>query len=335
MKINFLTLVNVRNHARSSFELPDEVLFTGANGSGKTTVLEAIYLLLAAKGFRKQPISNIISFNQSFMCIEAETEENDLKREIKLKYGDKKYLLSDDIQIESISDYIFSLPIVCHTPDNPGILSKDHSDRRSFIDRFAFYAEKRHIDDIRLYKRLIAQKSAEIENFKPDITYINVLNEEITRLSHIISERRRNIIAEINENLKKLYEETLFKIEPVLISYKTNIDNRSLLKDEITKKRCDYGIHRDKMDMCLDGNLVEKFSSFGQKKTFSLLVLLSATKHIEEIRKISIMTLLDDFEAGLDINRATLLRERFSNRRQAVYTGVENIRLGFKNIISL
>lgn len=335
MKINSLALFNVRNHSSSYFELHDETIFTGANGSGKTTVLEAAYLLLAMRGFRKQTVSDMVSFNEPFMRIEAETEENGIKREIKLKYDGKKYLSVDEAPIESVSEYIFSIPVACHTPENQGILRRNQSERRSFIDRFAFYAEKRHINDIRTYKHLITQKATELEGERPDKTYIEVLNEEIIKLSILISERRKSVIAAINKNLEKLYEESAFKMDPVFISYKTNINDRSLLEKETIKRRCDYGVHRDRADMCLNGKLIEKFSSFGQKKTFSMLTLLAVAKHIEELRKISIIALLDDFEAGLDGKRAELLRERFSNNRQALYTGVENIRLDFKNTIFL
>ena len=96
-----------------------------------------------------------------------------------------------------------------------------------------------------------------------------------------------------------------------------------------------YGIHRDKIEMCLNEKIIEKFSSTGQKKTFILLSLYSFIKVIEESRKISIITLLDDFEAALDKKRAEYIKNIFSSKRQVLYTGVENNRLNFENVITI
>ena len=333
MRINSVSLLNVRNHRKVSFDLYEETLFSGQNGSGKTTVLEAVYLLLAMKGFKKQAISKIVSFNESFMVIKGEVEGEYIS-DISLKYDGKKTFSSNGTVIEKISDYIYSNPTACFSPDYQGVLSKDQSERRSFADRFAFYADKAHMDDVRTYNRLISQKTAEFESPFPDKTYIEVLNQEIERLSYIISSRRKNILSKINEDLEQVYKNADIKIEPVFVGYSSNINDKDILKNELSKKRCDYGIHRDKIDMYLDGEKIEKFSSFGQKKTFALLCLLGAIKYIENLRKISIIALLDDFEAGLDLNRASLLKSNFSSGRQAIYTGVDNARLGFeKNII--
>ena len=87
--------------------------------------------------------------------------------------------------------------------------------------------------------------------------------------------------------------------------------------------------------MVLNDLIIEKFSSTGQKKTFSLLSLYSFIKIIEEKRNMNIITLLDDFEAALDIKRALFIKNLFSNNRQVLYTGVDNSRLGFKNVIEL
>ena len=100
-------------------------------------------------------------------------------------------------------------------------------------------------------------------------------------------------------------------------------------------KKSLYGVHRDKIEMCLDEKIIEKFSSTGQKKTFILLCLYSFIKIIEESRKISIITLLDDFEAALDKKRAEFIKNIFSNNRQVLYTGVDNTRLNFENVINI
>lgn len=335
MFLNRLKITNVRNHKSSVYNISDETIFIGENGSGKTTVLESAYLLLAMRCFKKQPISNVLSFDENFLRIEADVSSELSAYKILLKYDGKKSLFIDDNAVEKTSDFIYDFPIACYTPDFLGVLSTSQGERRNFIDRFIFYTDKSYIDDIKLYNRYIVQKSASFINNSYDEEYINILNEKIVSLSKIISEKRLNFIKELNSLLESIYLSLGFPMENVYISYKTNINDLWLLDNEKIKRRCDYGAHRDRIEMTLDSKVIEKFSSVGQKKTFILLCLYCALKDVEKKRKISIITLLDDFEATLDKKRASFLKTLFSTGRQTIFTGVENVRLDFKNTINL
>lgn len=334
MTINHISLLNVRNHVKCSFDLSNDVVFTGLNGSGKTTVLEAIYLLLAMRGFKKQPLSKTVSFGKKFMVIEGEVS-GEFVFDLKLRFDGKKAFTLNGCPIEKVGDYIYNNPVACFSPDYQGVLSREHSERRSFADRFSSYICRSHLDCVRRYNRLISQKTAMFDLPDFDKTYIEVLNSEIAALSRMISSRRTELIKAINGYLEQVYNGVDFKIEPVFLSYSTNVADEGIFEGEFAKRRCDYGVHRDKIDMSLDGVRIEKFSSFGQKKTFAMLCLLGAIKHVENFRKISIITLLDDFEAGLDSHRAALLKDNFSCGRQALYTCVESPRLNFKKNIKL
>lgn len=337
MFLKSLKIINVRIHKHSQYEFSDENILTGDNGAGKTTVLESIYLLSSMRGFKKQPLSSVVSFGESFMRIEAEMIMDNSSSIMSLKYDGKKNIFIDKTPVEKISDFIYDFPVSCYTPDSPGILSQSQSDRRSFIDRHIFYTDKSHLEDLRLYNRLIMQKNAILEkDDKEDIDfdYLDVLNEKITILANTISGKRKYLIGEINKELQEIYSSLSFPMETVLLSYKTNINNKDIIRKEFLKKKSEYGIHRDKIEMCLDSKVIEKFSSIGQKKTFVLLCLYASLKNVEKKRKSSIITLLDDFEATLDKKRAFLLKDIFSNERQTIFTGVEP-RINFKNIINI
>ena len=330
-----LKLINLRNHTNSFYELSMETLFIGENGSGKTTILEAIYILLGLKSFKKQPLSSAVTFNEEFFRIESEIKEDQLISDAVCIFKNKRITTVNGEDINDIADYIYNYPVACYTPEMLGILSKDQQDRRNFIDRFIFYYDKEHIYDIKHYNRLLSQKQAEFDKESSDFIYLDVLNEKIVYLSNKISSKRVKIIDEVNKSLKELYNSLDFTMENVFISYSSNISDISLLNKEKFMKKSLYGIHRDKIEMCLNDKIIEKFSSTGQKKTFILLCLYSFIKIIEENRKISIITLLDDFEAALDRKRAEFIKNIFSNNRQVLYTGVDNTRLNFENVINI
>lgn len=335
MFVTNLKLTNLRIHADSNYELGKETLFMGDNGSGKTTILEAVYILLGLKSFKKQPLSSAVAFDKDFFRIESEIKSGALTNDIVCLFKNKRMTALNGDEIEDAADYIYNYPVACYTPDMPGILSKDQQDRRSFIDRFVFYIDKEYIYDIKYYNRLLLQKQAEFNKEASDFTYLDVLNEKIVTLSEKISGKRFEIINEANNNLKEIYSNLNFSMENVFINCSSNISDKSLLNKEKFIKKSLYGIHRDKIEMCLGDKTIEKFSSTGQKKTFILLCLYSFIKIIEEKRKINIITLLDDFEAALDRQRAEFLKKIFSNKRQVLYTGVDNTRFNFENVITI
>ena len=335
MQVLNLKLNNFRNHISSKYDLEDETIFIGENGTGKTSILEALYILFGVKSFKKQPFSSIINFNSDFFRIESDIAEENYNSNIICLYKNKRSTMYNGDEIENIADFIYNYPIAFYTPENLGILSKDQIDRRNFLDRFIFYYDKKHIYDIKTYTRILSQKTAELEKDNIDYTYIDVLNEKIISLSNTIYSKRNKMVEELNNYINNVYNRLEFKYEKVFIKYSSNILDESLLNKEKIIKKILYGVHRDKIEMELDNKVIEKFSSTGQKKTFSLLSLYSFIKIIEENRKISIITLLDDFEAALDSGRASFIKDLFSTGRQVIYTGVDNSKINFKNTIKL
>lgn len=330
-----LKLINLRNHTNSFYELSNETLFTGENGSGKTTILEALYILFGLRSFKKQPLSSAVTFDKKFFRIESEIKDGSLTSDAVCLFKNKRITMINGEDIEDIADYVYNHPVACYTPEMLGILSKEQQDRRNFIDRFIFYYDKEHIYDIKHYNRLLSQKQAEFDKETSDFIYLDIINEKIIYLSNKISSKRVKIINEVNKNLKELYNSLDFSMENVFINYSSNMSDTSLLNKEKFIKKSLYGIHRDKIEMYLDEKVIEKFSSTGQKKTFILLCLYSFIKVIEESRKISIIALLDDFEAALDKKRAEFIKNIFSNNRQVLYTGADNTRLNFENVINI
>ena len=335
MKLLNIKLNNFRNHIDSSYDLENELIITGLNGSGKTSILESIYVLFSFKTFKKQPINALINFNSDFLRIESNIMNKELLYNSVYFYDKKRSTKLNGEEILDLGSYLYNNPIALYTPEYLGVLSKEQSDRRNFIDKFLFYSDISYLQNLKTYNRLIAQKQTEFNKDYYDKIYIDTLNDEIIKLSNIIYEKRKKFISNINNELKNIYSLVDFNIENVYLGYSSNTSEYDLLdKEKIFKKNL-YGIHRDKINMILNNNLIEKFSSTGQKKTFNLLSIYCFIKYIEDLRKINIITLLDDFEAALDMNRAIFLKDLFSSKRQVIYTGIDNLKLKFNNEINL
>ena len=163
MQVLNLKLNNFRSHISSFYELSNETFFIGENGTGKTSILESIYMLFGLKSFKKQPLSSIINFNSDFFRIESDILENDYSSNIVCLFKNKRSTSINGDEIENIANFIYNYPVAFYTPENLGLLSKEQADRRNFLDRFIFYYDKNHIYDIKTYTRILSQKNNELE----------------------------------------------------------------------------------------------------------------------------------------------------------------------------
>ena len=91
MIIKNISIVNTRKIESGRIEFSKNTnIIIGANGTGKTTILEAIYFLLTTKSFRKKANQNIITNNKKELQIQAETQKNKEKFQTKLTYNKNK-----------------------------------------------------------------------------------------------------------------------------------------------------------------------------------------------------------------------------------------------------
>jgi DNA replication and repair protein RecF len=264
-----------------------------------------------------------MKFKSEFLRVEAEYGGNGAGN--LLYFFDETRTLKKNGQcILEIPKYLMDWPVFCYSPDTSTILAKEQKIRRGYIDRVCFYRDKSHIFDLRFYNRMISQKNAEFQKDKPDQEYLESVNAKLVETAVKISVRRSEAANIINKRVSELYSKFGGKDEKFSLDYVTNIEDTDMLMRETDKRKCLYGVHRDRFYSKNMSRIYDKFSSYGQKKTFELLVLLAILLDVEELLKTDIITLLDDFEAGLDDRRVAAFMELFSGSRQLIVTGVKN-----------
>jgi len=316
-------LVNFRNHRDSVFSFQKYNYIQGDNGSGKTSVLEALYILFNLKSFRPQPVNRAISFSMPFLDISAKCGIEPDSRILRYHYDTKAELRDDTGKINLKTKYLLDHPVVCYSPEFRQIAADDQDDRRKFVDRVAFQLDISHFDRLTDMKHLNSMKSAELKKDRPDVLYIDSLNDRIVDISKKVTSARQDAVIRINELLKGYYS-LLKDNDGFLLDLRTNTFRPEILSKEIDDRRVVYGCSRDKLYCLSEGRIYDRFSSFGQKKTFVLLTLAAGLKVLEENGRNDIITFLDDFEAGLDENRIRRVFEMFSSSSQVFITGVRN-----------
>jgi DNA replication and repair protein RecF len=316
-------LKNFRCHKELSIEFSQNPFYiSGNNGTGKTSAIEAIFTLLTLKSFRRINIKDAISYGEEFLRVSAVFDGNP-PTELVFFYGSERHLLVNGNETSS-TDFSYMFPVICYSPGFETLFSMDQQERRISLDRIVYYANKRYVEDVRGYNALLVRKRAELAAEKPDLGVLNALNIQLIPLSESISRTRSALVDEINRGLlaDQFYGSLMHGIALAL-------DISPMVKDirEIKAKRPLCGCHKDLLYLKKDGIPVEKFQSFGQRKSALLFMLYHISKIIEKKRNQSIILLLDDFEAGLDNSRVNLIEGLFLNgdnglNRRVILTGI-------------
>lgn len=332
MLLKNISLTNFRNHRQFSLELPDSsipVYISGENGAGKTSLIEAVYLIYTLRTFRQQALSDIRTFNEAFMRIEGEFEgQENIEKAVFFYQQERRLLINGVENFMSNAEYTHITPVICYSPSFESLLSPEHSDRRRFLDRMIFYTDKTHMAHVKRYNLLMQRKRAELDRDKPDKELLSILNDQLAPLSSIVSEARRKLVEGINSSLKSTpYEVALLMPETELVLSVNSLDGRDF-DAETARGRPMYGCHKDLLYVKKSGKIIEKFQSFGQKKSCLLLLLYHLALMVQSERKDDIVLLYDDFEAGLDDGRIAVLNRLMADgvKRQLILSGIDNKR---------
>ncbi|PLX68107.1 MAG: hypothetical protein C0603_08325 [Denitrovibrio sp.] len=318
-------LLNFRNHADSIYDFEKLNYLEGDNGAGKTSVLESLFILFNLKSFRPQTSKKAKKFNTDFFQVSAKCISDNSNYTYHYRYDKTAELKDDSGKITDKADYLSLHPCICYSPEFKQIVSDDQDDRRRFIDRLSFHIDKGHFDRLTDLRRLNVMKVLELKKNRLNDAYIDSLNEKIVELSDKISGTRECTTGQLNSHMVQIYSDLGFK-DSFKLSFMTNVPDRSILEKEKEDRRLLFGSSRDRFYSVSGDRVYDRFSSFGQKKSFVLITLASGLKLLENSHKNDIITLLDDFEAGLDENRTERLFQLFENSAQIFITGVKNYR---------
>lgn len=322
MFIKDIRLLNFRNHKNLKVDFDKTTYISGFNGSGKTSIAEAVSVILNLKSFKQSNLKKCIKFEESGFFLESNILKGNEKDKISLKYQDTKYLCINGNPEKKISDYLSDNFVFIYSPFNEGILSTSQETRRSFVDKVIFYKFPQYINILKEYNKILNIKKKLFLGNKVDQDYLNILNEKFLKLSIDISEMRNIKILKLNSILSDNFT-GMFKGETFGIKFTSKKIDSKIFKDEIIKRSVLFGAHLDKIYYTLGGRVNDGFLSFGQRKTFALLCIKVVLLSLEDLIKNGIILLLDDFEVGLDAERIAAFKYIFKDS-QLIITGVEN-----------
>ena len=323
MIIKNLKIFNFKNHNEKSFDFSPEInCFVGNNGAGKTNILDALHYLSMAKSFLGNLDAQNILHDSDFFAIEAEIqgeEKNDIIK-VQLPKEGKKIIKKNDKTYERIADHIGFLPSVMISPYDANLISDGSESRRKFLDAMISQTDSDYLFALIQYQKTLQQRNALLKYFAKNRTFdldsLEIYNEPLTKFGTQIFEKRQRFVASILPTIQHFYEIISKGNEKVTVIYESNLNEQNfeeILSENLEKDRVltytSRGIHKDDLRFEMNGNLIKKFGSQGQQKSFLIALKLAQIKRIKDITNKNPILLLDDIFDKLDDNRVSQLIE--------------------------
>lgn len=323
MIIKNLKIFNFKNHSEKSFDFSPEInCFVGNNGAGKTNILDALHYLSMAKSFLGNLDAQNILHESDFFAIEAEIqgdEKNDIIK-VQLPKEGKKIIKKNDKTYERIADHIGFLPSVMISPYDSNLISDGSESRRKFLDVMISQTDSDYLFALIQYQKTLQQRNALLKYFAKNRTFdldsLEIYNEPLNKFGTQIFEKRQRFVASILPTIQHFYEIISKGNEKVTVIYESNLNEQNfeeILSENLEKDRVltytSQGIHKDDLRFEMNGNLIKKFGSQGQQKSFLIALKLAQIKRIKDITNKNPILLLDDIFDKLDDNRVSQLIE--------------------------
>jgi len=341
MKLKELKLTNFRNYKEINLEFnPGINIFIGDNGSGKTNILEAIYVLSLTKSGRFGTDFDLIKSGEVSSLIEGIVNFDDYEKKYKLsidKYSKRVYINSS--QIKKISDYIGEFSITSFLPNDIDVIKGSPSIRRNLLNIQIGVLYNNYLSYVNEYNSLLKIRNEYLKriniNGMSDSKYLDVINSKMIDVSVKIYYFRFFYISEINKILPSIYKKLSGNSE-LLIDYQNSLGiseydelkireimqtkyKKNLYK-EMMQGMTLIGIHRDDLQLLINQTDSKIYASEGQQRLIVIAYKIAELMVYKKIKKEYPVLLLDDVFSEIDIKRRNNIVKYLKGDIQVIIT---------------
>jgi DNA replication and repair protein RecF len=299
----------------------------GPNASGKTSLLEAVYLLGRGRSFRTAQVNQLIRFGQPALTVTGRTASDEgppVPIGIRIARGQREIHLAGRV-VQSSAELIRAFPVLVIQPAAIALLEGAPKQRRQFLDFGVFHEDAAYLDHWRRYVKALGQRNALLrENRLRDLP---PWNHELARYGTIVADARRRYAERLEPFFQdmggRFFSDRRFELR-LQAGWDTAKPLVSVLEEEVPADlRYGYtqsGPHKGDFSIVFDGRPVKAYLSRGQMKLLVYALLLAQSRLMEERVGMSCV-LVDDVASELDDrNRKALLAVLREGRTQYFIT---------------
>ena len=317
MYLSRLSLLNYKNFESREFDFDAKInCLVGANGVGKTNVLDAVYHLAFGKSYFNPITTQNIRHGSDFFVIEGRFDKEGEAEQVVCSFqkGLKKVLKRNGKIYERLSEHIGAVPLVIVSPADRDLIVEGSETRRKFMDGVISQADRTYLQEVLDYHKLLAQRNALLKffvaNHRFDAATLEVYDLQMAEIGGRIHARRQAFMDEFQPIFAAQYRAISGGEEPVSLGYESQLHQapmEQLLVSHLDRDRLlqytSQGVHKDDLLMEIAGHPIKKFGSQGQQKSFLIALKFAQFQFMKaQVTGMPIL-LLDDIFDKLDEQR--------------------------------
>ena len=317
LRLNSISLVQFKNYLHRSFAFHSRIVgISGRNGVGKTNLLDAIYYLCFTKSyFSRSDATNVQNGSQGFR-IEGNMDRQDKPYDIVCilrETGRKEFLLNGE-PYEKFAHHVGRFPCVFIAPDDVRIITEGSEERRRFVDAILSQLDAEYLQRLINYNKLVQQRNSYLKSLADtrttDTGLLDVYDSQLVTDGNYIFERRKVFLLDCIRSVKDFYRKISDSEESVEITYDSQLlkapfaDWLRMQRDrDMALQRTTAGVHKDDLQMMLNGQPFRNIASQGQRKSLLFALKLAEFTLLKENKGFAPLLLLDDIFEKLDEHR--------------------------------
>ena len=356
-----LRLTNFRNLTHLDLGLsPGVTVYYGPNAQGKTTLLEAVYLLCIARSFRAENEREVVSFEAANAgeqaLVDGTVEKNGQRLRVIIGYQPTQrsspsssqegnglaYNVRKEIRVNRLKhtagELIGQMNAVLFSAADIELVQGPPSGRRRFLDILLSQSDPLYLKGLQRYHRVVQQRNQLLrllrEN-RADADELAFWDDELVREGAWITWRRHEAMRQLTPACVRQHEDLSGPEENLEVEYRPSVrlagdvseveDNfREALAAASHRERARpvtaVGPHRDDFNLTIDGADMGVFASRGQARTLALTLRLAEAEFLESTRGEGPVVLFDDALSEMDSSRRHRLLEKATRYEQVLIT---------------
>ena len=352
-----LILTNFRNFAALDLALPPGVVVLyGANAQGKTTLLEAVYLLAIARSFRAENEREVVNFaaarDGQQALVGGHLERDDRRLQVYVGYstaaqsgrgrGGLNYSVRKEIRVNRVrrtaADLVGTVGAVLFNADDIQLVQGPPAGRRRYLDILISQGDPLYLKALQRYTQVVRQRNRLLRLLREgraEESELEFWDDRLVREGGWLSWQRARAIdllaglcADHHRNLSSPGE--LLTLEhlpsvPVGEDVEATAGHfRQALAGqrarELATGSTAVGPHRDDFQLLVDGVDMGTFASRGQARTIALTLRLAEASYLSQVRRDEPVVLLDDVLSEMDEYRRRRVLEKVAGYGQSLIT---------------
>ncbi len=312
-----ISAVQFRNYTVKEFSFLKKVTgIYGANGSGKTNLLDALYYLCFTKSYFATAESQNVKKGTAGMRLKGifTREQEELSVTAIIRETGRKEFLWNELAYSRFSEHIGKIPCVMIAPDDVSLITGSSEERRRFIDTILSQLQPAYLQQLIDYNKILQQRNSFLktaaDSNQLDNALLSVLNTQLAEKGQYIYKERKLFLEQLLPLVNEQYRLIAGETDTVQLAYKSQLLEQQLisllgqnLQKDLALQRTSAGIHKDDLVITMQDTEFRYFASQGQRKTLLFALKLAEFFLLKKAKGFSPILLLDDVFEKLDENR--------------------------------